>query len=101
MNDYINPKNESKEDFLEREAKEISRDDFLDFSFTDLGKLRKFFGFSKKKKTILCLVDNGAFSACVVAYCHEDAVHFSDKSDKREKKYYLIDRSKLDKSVMQ
>lgn len=88
MSDYINPKNESKEDFLEREAIEICRDDFLDFSFTDLGK------------TILCLVDNGMFSACAVAYCHEDAVYFAATRDKREKKYYLIDRSKLDKSVI-
>jgi hypothetical protein len=94
MSNYINPKNESKEDFLAREAKEICRDDFLNFSFPSL------------EKTILCLVnnvcpfENAMFSACAVANCHEDAVRFTNQNDTREKKYYLIDRSKLDESVM-
>lgn len=88
MSDYINPINESKEAFLSREAKEISRDDFLAFPFTD------------SAKAILCLVDNLMFSACVVADDHEDAVHYAGTIDKRKKKYYLIDRAKLDKSVI-
>lgn len=85
---YINPKNESKEAFLAREAKEISRDDFLAFSFAG------------SEKTVLCLVENVMFSACVVAYSREDAVHYAGIIDKRKKKYYLIDRKKLDKSVV-
>lgn len=90
MSDYVNPPNESKEDFLKREALEISREEFLELSFSNLNEAG------------LCLVQNvrhynAGFSACVVAYNKEDAEYFADNStDKRSKRYFSIDRSKLE-----
>jgi len=85
MGDYVNPTNESKEDFLEREAIEISREEFLESSWN----------FSNKVG--LCLVKNARFSACVVAYNREDAEHYADSTtDSRPKKYFLIELSKLE-----
>jgi hypothetical protein len=87
MTDYINPLKESKEAFLEREAIEISREEFADFSFPCL------------ETVPLCLVHNPGFTACVVTYTAVEAEYYC-LPDGRPKQYFLIERSKLDSSVI-
>ena len=80
MGDYINPKNESKEDFLDREANEISREEFLALPFHKM-----------KKKVAVCLADNGYFSTFQVRN-RRDAAYYADELDVRPKRYFVLDR---------
>lgn len=90
MSNYINPIRETKEDFLGREATEISREDFLSFDFEKVENLGKY---------VLCWVANPAFSACVVADKKDEVVRFAAE-DGRQKKYFVVERSKLTSSVV-
>ena len=84
MGDYINPKNESKEDFLNREADEISQEELLSLPFHKMNK-----------KVALCLVDNGYFSACVKVRNKQDAAYYADElNNDRPKRYFVLDRKK-------
>ncbi len=84
MGYYVNPPTESKEAFLKREATEISRETFLNFSFPD------------EEKVPLVLVFNPAFSACAIAYSKAEAEYFANQSDVRPKKFFVIDHYKLE-----
>ena len=83
MGRYINPPDESKEDFLNREAVEISREEFISLNFPD------------EEMAHLCLVKNASFSACVVSESKEDSKYYADLSDERPKRYFLIEHSKI------
>lgn len=85
MGYYVNPPTESKEDFLKREATEISRETFLAITFPNASGV-----------VPLVLVLNPAFSACVIAYSKAEAEYFADQEDVRPKKFFLIEHSKLE-----
>lgn len=82
MGAYINPYNETKEAFLEREGTLIDRNvaawhmDFHD-------------------KMLVALVDNGAFTAAAIAFDDRELADFTAPGDKRPIKYYLVPSAKL------
>ena len=47
-----------------------------------------------KQQMLVCLVDNGMFKACGVAYTEREFKHF-DIPDGRYKDWYLVDTTKL------
>lgn len=59
MGYYINPKTESKEAFIYREGEKIEFQDVIDASFDE-------------DNMIVCLVDNGAFTAGLICYCEAE-----------------------------
>jgi hypothetical protein len=87
MGRYINPENETKEDFLEREGKEISIEEAFSQPFD--------------KNNLLCiLMDNTRFTAALICYCEEELAYIKRLSnDERHKKYYIVPRKKLKKFI--
>lgn len=80
MGAYINPKNESKESFLNREGKQLNSFPM----FEDI----------PEDELMVVLLDNGAFTAAGIAFdCREYACFIYP--DDRPKKYYLVKKSKL------
>jgi len=77
MGFYINPPNESKEVFLRREGRlemdpkwPVEKDHFL-----------------------VCLVDNGPFTAAAIAYKESEFKEFfSNPDDLRPKRWFLVDQ---------
>lgn len=78
MGCYINPSNESKEDFLQREGQRISVSAAV-ITETHLP---------------VCLVDNGFFKAAAVAYSEGELNAFAD-ADGRPKQWFQVPREKL------
>lgn len=96
MDDADLPSLEDCEYFLEREALEISREEFIaqDFSCIAIPLL---LCLGIDDLVSLCLVENRGFSACVVAENKEDAKRYADSTtDKRPKRYFVMERSKLE-----
>lgn len=83
MGYYVNPKTETKEEFLERQGKRITRSEFV--AFTD---------FSGPNLPV-CLMDNGLFTAAGIAYNQREVEEFSDPNDHRPKMYYLVSKEDL------
>ena len=81
MGYYINSLTETKEAFLEREA------ELLD-SPPNWNEIP--FGFLP-----VVWVENDSFTAAGIASCEKELKLFSDPSDPRPRKYYLIDMDKL------
>lgn len=77
---YINPPEETKEQFLDRE-----------------GRILQFPKYPPPEEDVLvCLVDNGIFTAAGVVCDQRDWNDFSEyKKDKRKKKWYLVNKSLL------
>lgn len=73
MGYYINPKNESKEDFLMREGMRA------------LPELPE-----DKSLSLVCLVNNGFFTAAGVCYNQYELDAFNSDDDKRPKKWYYV-----------
>jgi len=65
MGDYINPKNMTKEEWLEKNAMQIKMSDFITAEFSGGERL-------------MVLVDNGAFTACAVCYSPEELECFKE-----------------------
>jgi hypothetical protein len=89
MGYYINPKNETKESFLEREAVEITEEEFNESVFTD-------------QKYNVCLVDNGVFTAAIICFCEGelDYIQRANKTDYRPKKFYRVNANKLEEFLV-
>ncbi len=83
MGYYINPPNETKEEFLEREASLLSDED-MGFSL-----------FLDNDDALVCLIDNGIFTAAGVVYNVTEFHAFTDPTDPRPKRWYIIKRDKL------
>jgi hypothetical protein len=88
MGAYLNPPDTSKEEWLAKNAKSVSRDElakFLGEGWKDLpaGQLP------------VALVDNGAFSAAGIAYKEPELQVHLDPSDGRPMRYFLVEREKL------
>ena len=82
---YVNPENESKEEFLNREGELVSEGNGYSHIDFDLVPNNMF---------IVCLVNNGYFTAGGVAYSEREFKMF-DEPDGRPKKWYIVDKDKL------
>lgn len=85
MGCYINPQNETKEMFLEEHGTRISLYYFRTF--------KEFDGLDLP----VCLVHNGMFTAAAIAYNEGEISAFTDPSDVRPKKFYLVAKEDLRK----
>lgn len=80
MGYYIDPKDMSKEEWLIRNGQRVSQSDAKQHSIGD--------------KVLVCLVDNGVFTAAGIAYCDRDRDAFLHP-DPRPKHWYLVKRELL------
>jgi sugar lactone lactonase YvrE len=81
MGVYINPKNQSKEDWLRENCISVSR-------YTPV--------FDQTKEILpVCLVDNGIFTAAGIAFSEREREAFLDPTDRREKLWFEVKTSKL------
>ena len=80
MGAYVNPENETKEKFLEREGRPVGN-----IKWKDVPE-----GFLP-----VILLDNFAFSAAGIAYSERELNAFTDPRDSRIKKIYLVPIEKL------
>lgn len=81
MGCYVNPSNESKEEFLMREGEVLPGAP----ASIDI----------KSGKIPVCLVNNSIFSAAAVAYSEGELHSFADPNDLREKVWFLVEKTKL------
>lgn len=79
MGYYVNPPTESKESFLSREGRPIQRP----------GQL------PANGRAVVCLVDNGVFTAAGVVYNDRELADFSDPDDHRPRQWFEVDIEKL------
>ena len=82
MGYYINPPDQSKEDFLKEHGTPISRKEALDWDYTS-------------NSLPVCLVDNGFFIAAAICYSKEETEAFSTLSDPRSKIFLSVPKEKL------
>lgn len=75
---YVNPENETKEDFLNRVGKKV--DDFEEFKWEEC----------PKDHFPVMLVQNPAFSAAGVAYCPRELDAFRYQPDTRHRELFLV-----------
>jgi len=76
MGTYINPKNESKEQWLARNA-------------TACGTQAPAMPTADERTLLVCLVNNGPFTAAAVIYNTNELQEFADPGDYRPKQWYL------------
>jgi len=90
MGYYIDPKNETKEEFLEREGIEITESEFSAFAFHE-------------EALLVVLVDNGDFTAAIICYNDRELeyVQTSIDRDYRPKKFYVVDKVDVKKYLGQ
>ena len=80
MGCYVNPTNESKESFLNREGKEVEKPAY---------------GEQAQDEQFVCLVDNGLFTAAAILYNEGEVDAFTRPEDRRKRKFYLVNTEKL------
>lgn len=84
MGCYVDPKNEAKEDFLEREGREVESD-----------YISKNYKMIKEKGDLpVVLCDNGPFTAAGVAYTEREFERFV-RYDNRPKRFFIVSVEKL------
>jgi len=81
MGSYINPPNESKEEFLDREGEKLD-------------KIPRYEDIPSDKKLVIW-IHNGAFTAAAIAFNFEEYACFVETQDKRPKYYFLVETEKL------
>lgn len=84
MGIYINPKNETKEAWLKREAISISEDD------------AKLHVEGADDLQLVCLVKNPMFSAALVVIGENDRECVFDPKETRPQLFFLVEESKLE-----
>lgn len=77
MGIYLNPTDQTKEQFLAEHGRPISEIVFRNFTVPD-------------DECYVCLVDNGPFTAAAVAYDRGEMEAFSDPSDPRPRLYVAV-----------
>lgn len=84
MGCYVDPQNETKEDFLEREGREVESD-----------YISKNYKMIKEKGDLpVVLCDNGHFTAAGVAYTEREFERFV-RYDNRPKRFFIVSVEKL------
>lgn len=81
MGYYVNPKNMSKEKFLETFGMKISEADYKNGNFTDT---------MTDGGMVVILVDNGPFKAALICYSHNEYQYMIENPDRRHKEYYIV-----------
>lgn len=81
MGFYVNPQTGTKEAFLNQNGEMIPTPK----NYTSV----------PSSKAIVCLVDNGMFTAAGVIYSEREFADWNNVADTRPKKWYSVDRSKL------
>lgn len=82
MGFYINPLNESKQSFLDRVSTKIQQP----LSYNDVSD----------DTAIICLVDNGVFSAAGIVFSERELKAFTyNVNDDRPKTWYIVPRNEL------
>lgn len=81
MGCYVNPQGMTKEKWLKANAESESVMDVPDFVPDDC--------------LIVCLVDNGPFTAAAVGYSERELEYFKSPNDLRPKKWYVVQKVKL------
>ena len=79
MGCYVNPPNESKEAFLEREGRAISVEEAV----------------ITNAEIPVCLFSNGAWTAAAVCDYDEELARFTDEVGARLISWYMVDAKKL------
>lgn len=79
MGCYINPGNETKEAFLQREGRVISVNEAT----------------ITEDEYPVCLVNNGPFTAAAVGFSMSEVAAFSRSDDRRPKVWFMVRREKL------
>lgn len=82
MGAYVNPKNETKETWLEREGDEVETIDYDNIP---------------ENKYPVVLVDNGTFTAGAIAFHRGEWEVFDNPDDTRPRRFFLVDIEKLHK----
>ena len=80
MGFYVNPDNETKEAFLNREGLQVPK--------ADWDKI-------PKGSVPVILIDNGRFSAAGIAFSEGEYRAFLEPGDPRPKKIFIVKKSKL------
>ena len=81
MGFYVNPKNMTKEKFLESVGQELTTQEFLESTFKETQELGA---------NIVVLIDNGAFKAALICYNESEHKELQDNPDPRPKKYFIV-----------
>ena len=79
MGYYINPVNETKEEFLEKHGQRVKKEELKIVS----------------DSLPVVLIDNGDFTAAGICYDEKELREFTDPQDYRPKKYYQVPREAL------
>jgi len=84
MGAYVNPQNQSKEDWLMENGYLLIEDQHIQWKWEDFleGTLP------------VCLVDNGRFTAAGIAYSKDEYEYFK-RDDGRPKKWFIVEVTKL------
>ena len=85
MGYYVNPRNTSKEEFLDKEGVRIN-----DPSLSQLLSI-----LDDPEDGIVCLVDNGPFRAAAICYNEGEILAFHDPNDSRPKKWFKVSKKRL------
>ncbi len=80
MGYYINPKGISKEQYLEKHGETMSSPSFRALD---------------KTKALVCLVDNGRFTAAGICYSNNEFEAFNEASDDRPKRWFSVPKQIL------
>lgn len=83
MGCYINPENETKEEFLNRLGTQISFEVMNEIGFDEFRK-------TNPERLPVVLVDNVIFTAAIVCFCKSEYEVATDEHDTRERKMYLV-----------
>jgi hypothetical protein len=83
MGYYINPRNETKEEFLKKNGKSITN--ILSFRFNDV----------EPGYLPVVLLDNGHFTAAGICYDEREFLDFIDPNDSRPKTLFVVSIEKL------
>lgn len=79
MTIYLNPQTMSKEEFLQKHGVKVDPSTLSSDDFNDHSRI-----------CMVCLVNNGLFTAAGVIYGERDYREFLDKSDLRPKTFFMV-----------
>jgi hypothetical protein len=87
MGFYINPHEQSKEEWLQEHAWAIADEPFSRhyYKHVNMGAKR-----SGSDLVQVCLVDNGQFTALAIAFCENELLAFNSPLDRRRKLFALV-----------
>ena len=80
MSRHINPKNGSKEQFLEEYGLLIDSDEARSLAFADI----------PKESVLVCLINNGAFTAATIIEIEQELKEVQDPRDRRQKQFFFV-----------